>query len=416
YHIAAVVNGEHYDKADDEMDINKARQLLSYRKIQAALLTAGETNNPDSSQLLTDFIKRHYATPYLCNTAVESLAKSNIPETKGKLFEIVENPKYGFEVRTRAVLAGLREGMQFENTNVVALLNEYVKSSGDDLCQSIGTYNIIEIAGLLANNEALVILDELQKKMRILPPEKTQWFVRDIISTRLSFTADDKEKNEYLKKTLSERQYTSREGIVFGTLDPNFDFQEFSVRHKNKFDKVAEVVTRINRAFGSEPIMYIDISTGDANEAGWTQNSIYFSRDYIEHSGNIDDLTQSAGHEACERWQSKGFIDVQLSKYYLQLMGRQYTGSELDKFRLKYRLIEETNAGHPWDGDREFIAELGSALLVDPEKIKKLFSPSVDKTSIKALGYFKNKLHLANNASKEEFIKPENEKSEKEII
>ena len=42
-------------------------------------------------------------------------------------------------------------------------------------------------------------------------------------------------------KTLSERQYTSREGIVFGTLDPNFDFQEFSVRHKNKFDKVAEV-------------------------------------------------------------------------------------------------------------------------------------------------------------------------------
>ena len=393
YHITAVVNGKPYDRADDEMDINKARQFLAYRKIQAILLTAGETDHIDASRLLSDFIEKNHTVPYLCNTAVESLAKSNIPEAKKKLFEIVDDPKYGFETRTRAVLAGLREEIQFESTKVIALLNEYVESLGEDLCQSIGTYNIIEIAGLLANNEARTILDDLQEKMQALPPEKTQWFVRDIISTRLSIAADD--KNEYIKKTLGKRQYASNEGIVFGTLDHDFDFKEFLTLHKNKFDKVAEIVSRINSAFRTEPIMYIDISTGDANEAGWTQNSIYFSRDYIKHSNNVDDLAQSAGHEACERWQSKGFIDVQLSEYYLQLMGQQYIGSELDKFRLKHRLIEETNAGHPWDGEREFIAELGSTLLVDPEKIKKLFDPSIDKTSVEALGYLKKKLHLS---------------------
>jgi len=393
YHITAVVNGKPYDRADDEMDINKARQFLAYRKIQAILLTAGETDHIDASRLLSDFIEKNHTVPYLCNTAVESLAKSNIPEAKKKLFEIVDDPKYGFETRTRAVLAGLREEIQFESTKVIALLNEYVESLGEDLCQSIGTYNIIEIAGLLANNEARTILDDLQEKMQVLPPEKTQWFVRDIISTRLSIAADD--KNEYIKKTLGERQYVSNEGIVFGTLDHDFDFKEFLTLHKNKFDKVTEIVSRINSAFRTEPIIYIDISTGDANEAGWTQNSIYFSRDYIKHSNNVDDLAQSAGHEACERWQSKGFIDVQLSEYYLQLMGQQYIGSELDKFRLKHRLIEETNAGHPWDGEREFIAELGSTLLVDPEKIKKLFDPSINKTSVEALGYLKKKLYLS---------------------
>src|SRR3989338_4313618 len=209
YYITAVVNGEPYDRADDGMDISKAKQLLCYRKIQATLLTMGETNDPSTPQLLTDFIERNNVIPYLCNTAVESLAKSNIPEAREKLFEIVDNTNYGFKIRTRAVLAGLREGIQFENTKVVALLNEYARSLGDNLCQSVGTYNIIEIAGLLANNEAVEILDELQKKMRALPQEKTLWFMRDIISTRLSFEADD--KKEFLNKTLGERHYTSRE-------------------------------------------------------------------------------------------------------------------------------------------------------------------------------------------------------------
>ena len=143
YHITAVVNGKPYDRADDEMDINKARQFLAYRKIQAILLTAGETDHIDASRLLSDFIEKNHTVPYLCNTAVESLAKSNIPEAKKKLFEIVDDPKYGFEIRTRAVLAGLREEIQFESTKVIALLNEYVESLGEDLCQSIGTYNII---------------------------------------------------------------------------------------------------------------------------------------------------------------------------------------------------------------------------------------------------------------------------------
>ena len=42
---------------------------------------------------------------------------------------------------------------------------------------------------------------------------------------------------------------------------------------------------------------------------------------------------------------------------------------------------DETNAGHPWDGEREFIAELGSTLLVDPSVSDKLFDPTRDQNS-----------------------------------
>ena len=60
---------------------------------------------------------------------------------------------------------------------------------------------------------------------------------------------------------------------------------------------------------------------------------------------------------------------------------KKYEGSQLDKFRLKHRMKDETNAGHPWDGEREFIAELGSTLLVDPSVSDKLFDPTRDQNS-----------------------------------
>jgi len=393
YQITAILEGENDARADMEMDKTKAKQLFAYRKIQAALLTAGEIAQPDSVNLLVSFIDNNYQNAYLCNTAIDSLSKNQTTEAKDEILKIADEQKYGYELRTRAVLAGLRTGFPFENGKISALLKQYMTDLGDQICQSMGTYNIIEIAGLLDDSRmSAEILDELQDKIQNLPPEKTQWFERDIISTRLTLQSGD--KYQYLENKLPARHYVANNGIVFGSLKSDFDFAEFLERHQDKFDRIAEVLERLNQAFGTEPIMYVDISSGDANEAGWTQNSIYFSSDYIEHSHEIDDLLQSAGHEACERWQSKGFIDAQLSKYYLQLMGQKYEGSQLDKFRLKHRMKEETNAGHPWDGEREFIAELGSTLLVDSSVIEKLFDSEQDQTPLEALNYLKTKLNL----------------------
>lgn len=393
YHITAVLNGENYDRADEEMDEAKAKQLFTYRKIQATLSVAGEIAQSDSVQLLADFIDNNHENIYLCNTTIDSLAKNQTPEAKDEIIKIADDQKYGYELRTRAVLAGLRSGVPFENGKVSVLLKQYIADLGDQVCQTMGTYNIIEIAGLLTDpHMSTEILDELQNKMQNFPPEKTQWFERDIISTRLAVQADN--KDQYLEKKLPARHYVAKNGIVFGALKPDFNFADFLDRHRDKFDKMSEVLGRLNHAFVTEPIMYVDISSGDANEAGWTQNSIYFSSDYIDHSHKIGDLLQSTGHEACERWQSKGFIDVQLSKYYLQLMGKKYEGSQLDKFRLKHRMKDETNAGHPWDGEREFIAELGSTLLVDPSVSDKLFDPAKDQTALEALNYLKTKLNL----------------------
>jgi hypothetical protein len=391
YQITAVLNGENYDRADEEMDEIKANQLFAYRKIQAALSVAGEIAQPDSVKLLADFINNNHDNIYLCNTAIDSLAKNQTPEAKDEIIKIADNQKYGYELRSRAVLAGLRAGVPFENGKVSALLKQYISDLGDQISQSMGTYNIIEIAGLLADSRlSAEILDELQNKLQNFPPEKTQWFERDIVSTRLAIQTGD--KDQCLENKFPARHYMTKNGIVFGSLKPDFDFAEFLERHRDKFDRIAEVLERINQAFGTEPIMYVDISSGDANEAGWTQNSIYFSSDYFDHSHEIGDLLQSAGHEACERWQSKGFIDARLSKYYVQLMGQKYDGSQLDKFRLKHRMKDETNAGHPWDGEREFIAELGSTLLVDPSMIDKLLDPVKDQTALEALNYLKTKL------------------------
>ncbi len=392
YQITAVLNGKIYGRAEDEMDEAKAKQLFAYRKIQAILLTLGEVGTQESVELLASFIERNPFAPYLCNTAIDSLSKNSEPNAKAELRKVIENANYNYEIRTRAVLAGLREGMEFDSLTVVDLLREYVDSLGENLCQTMGTYNVIEIAGLLKEkNESAKILDELYDKMRVFPDDKSQWFERDIISTRLTVKSEDKEK--YLESNLPGRHYVSEGGIVFGSTDTDFNFQEFLLRHKNKLEKIAKLLNKINKAFGTEPIMYVDFNSGDANEAGWTQNSIYFSAEYIDHSGNVDDLLQSTGHEACERWQSKGFIDVELAKYYLQLMGDNYIGSELDKFRLKYRKNAETRAGHPWDGEREFIAELGSTLLVDSKWIDKIFDKEKDKTSFEALTYLKRKLN-----------------------
>lgn len=393
YQISAALKGEKYNLADEDMDKIRAEQFFAYRQIQASLITAGEIQQPESVSLLADFINRKSENSYLSNTAIDSLAKNGLPESKEKINEIVNNEKYNFEIRTRAVLAGLRSGISFDSEKISKILSQYLEILGDKLCQSTGTYNIIEIAGLLPDKiQANNILEKLDNRLEDFPLKDSQWFKRDVISTRLNVEKND--QVEYLNKQLANRHYIAQNGIVFGSLDAGFDFSSFLPKQQDKFDKIAEVVDRLNKVFQTEPILYIDISSGDANEAGWTQNSIYFSSDYMNHRHEVNDLQQSAGHEACERWQSKGFVDTQLSKFYLQLMGQKYNNSQLDKFRLKYRIKEKTQAGHPWDGEREFIAELGSTLLVDPEVIPKLFDSKTDKLSLESLEYLKNKLDL----------------------
>jgi len=392
YQITAILNKEPYERADEEMNENKAKQLMAYRKIQAILLTSGEIETRESVELLSNFIERNSSVPYLYNTAIDSLSKNSADNAKTELLKLVDNDNYDYELKTRAILAGLRMGMEFDSQEVIELINEYIESLGDNLCQTTGTYNIIEIAGLLGNRDSgVALLDGLYEKMRSFPDKEKQWFERDIISTRLTIKSEDKEK--YLKDNLPDSHYVSEIGIVFGSINSDLDFNKFLSDHKGKFDRIAKTIAKINDAFNSEPIMYVDFSLGDANEAGWTQNSIYFSSEYIEHSDDIDDLLQSTGHEACERWQSKGFIDVDLAKFYIKLMGDNYLGSELDKFRLKHRENGETNSGHPWDGEREFLAELGSTLLVNPECIGELFDSENDKISLEALSYLRKKLN-----------------------
>ena len=160
YQITAAINGEKLDQSAyrviDEMDLPKARQFLAYRKIRAALLTAGEINNQESINLLVNFIEKNCNTAYLSDTAIDSLAKNNLPEAKERLLEIIDNPSYGFEARTRAILASLRAGNQLENKKVFAILRDHIEDLGENLCDSADAFNIIEVAGLMSDKAAAI--------------------------------------------------------------------------------------------------------------------------------------------------------------------------------------------------------------------------------------------------------------------
>ncbi len=366
-----------------------AEHLLAMKKLDIGLKQLAGSDHPDeSAQKLAEFVG--FSLPaHNRETAIDSLSRLG-PAGAAKLELIMTDNGAPERLRLRAAASGLRFGAGTADFSdkCAALLKETAPGlEGSDL------YSAIELAGLVGGEAGRAALATIREKVAGLPPEKRPWYDRDLISTGLAIGAASKED---VARELNGRAWEA-EGIIFGSLAEMPDFADFIAKNRDKIKTLATALKRTNEAFGAEPVLFVDVipdsMAAQANE-GWTQNSIHLSRSLLEHPRiSAKTSMQSAIHEACERWESKGLVDADMERDYLQLMGDKYDGSQLDKFRLKHRYdIPNAGAGHPWDGTREYMAEAGSVLLAEPEVAKRWLGGSEGEECAKALKNVRGKI------------------------
>jgi len=382
------ISGIRDAKWDDEpMDSERAAQLLAIKRLILSIKVMAEADDAEVAARKLDQILNECAdTRFINDTAIDTLARMG--KIGGdRLMRIMRTPEMPDIVRARVALSMLRYGQQMKNADKLAteVLERIVASESMLVLNSA-----IELAGLIGADVGRSALDIISKNIKNWPAEKRIWLERDLISTRLTI---DPSYQDSVAIDLRGRAWVSKSGIVFGALIPRGDFEKFVASHGDRLEKMAETLTKINAAFGKEPVMYVDLIMEGKKGDGWTQNSVYASAEIIGHSRVTEAVNaQGIGHEACERWENKGFVDAGMEREYLQMMGDVYSDSVLDKFRLSHRMDIPTHAGHPWDGSREYIAELGSTLLVDPEAVKRLFDPNKDKVAFDALESLEKRL------------------------
>ncbi len=366
-----------------------SEHLLALKKLEICLKQLAVSERPhESAQKLAEFAISSFPA-HVRETAIDSLSRLG-PAGASGIEAIMADAEAPARSRLRAATSGLRFGTASAafKGQCESLLGGMTSLSGYQELSSA-----IELAGLVGGEAGRAALAAIQEVAIDLPQEQRRFIERDIYSTRLAVEPDSKEK---IVHDLGGRAFDV-DGILFGSLAETTDFADFIGKNQDKLKAVAVALKRTNEAFGAEPILFVDIipdsMAAQANE-GWTQNSIHLSRSLLEHPRiSIKTSTQGAIHEACERWESKGFVDAEMERDYLQLMGDKYAGSQLDKFRLKNRFdTPNARAGHPWDGTREYVAEAGSVLLAEPEIGARWLGGSEGKECGQALEHVQNKI------------------------
>jgi hypothetical protein len=381
--------GGHRSEEWDEEESTPGRNehLLSLKQLDIVLKQFARSENPtEASRVLHDVLNEGRLSEHSLETSIDTLAR--LGKDGGSVLEAYStNKAMPLHRRLRGMLSLFRYG------EPSAIFTEQVQ---DILAEVSGTTNpnllnsALELAVIMGVSSGLRIMRIVEQQMQKLSSDQRQWLERDLLSAQLALNPDG---IQVVKKRLSGRAWVSHDGIVFGSL-ASMDVETFNVfveKNLAKLEQLAEALKRTNEAFGSEPILYVDLIPDNMSEVaneGWTQNSIHLSQTLMEHPRvSIQSTVQGAIHEACERWESKGFVDAGMEEDYLRLLGNNYATSELDKFRLRHRIDIPSHAGHPWDGTREYMAEAGSILLAEPDKEKELFGSQTNGPASRALNY-----------------------------
>ncbi len=371
----------------DSMDNERAAGLLSIKRVIISIKALAETDDATTSVgKLERTLHEHATERFICNAVIDTLARTG-RQGGDTLLGLMYDTELSDALHVRIALSLLRYSHVGEDHKQQAVeILKRVAASEDPLV----LISVIELAGLIGGDEGRIALGTIREKIKDWSAEKRIWVERDLISTQLTI---DPSYQDRVVNDLHGKAWVSKAGIVFGALVPGNDFEAFVELHSERLEKMAEALVRINDAFGKEPVMYVDLIMEGKEGDGWTQNSVYASAEIVGHPFVTDTTNiQGIGHEACERWESKGFVDAEMERQYIQMMGDTYDGSVLDKFRLQHRIDILTQAGHPWDGSREYMAELGSMLLVDPEAANRLFNPEKNSIALDALESFAKKL------------------------
>lgn len=380
------IAGQHSEGWEgEEAPPERGEHLLALKRIDIILKQfARSGDRVEASSALERVLSSGTISEHNRETAIDTLAR--LGEEGGRILEAyAADEQTPLNRRLRAVLSLHRLGEPS---------SEFVRAAESVLGQSAESTDprvlntALELCGVLGGDQGRKGLRMVAESMQRMAPDQRQWLDRDLISVQLLLEPDAMAS---VKEKLDGRIWKSESGIVFGSLAPSEDFHSYIERNKGKLEKLAEALKRTNDAFGSEPVLYVDLIPDQgaeiANE-GWTQNTIYLSQTLTEHPRVSAGTTiQGAIHEACERWESKGFVDAGMEEDYIRLLGTTYETSALDKFRLRHRYDIPSRAGHPWDGTREYMAEAGSILLADPEAQSTLFDAKKDQVALQALSH-----------------------------
>lgn len=369
----------------EEAPPERGEHLLALKRIDVILKQfARSEDRVQASQTLERVLLSANVPEHNRETAIDTLAR--LGEEGSRILEAyAADEQTPLNRRLRAVLSLSRFGEPSP---------EFVRASESVLRQSAESTDprilngALELCGVLGGDQGRKGLQLVAESMQKLVPDQREWLDRDLISVQLALEPDAMES---VKGKIDGRVWKSESGIVFGSIAPSEDFLLYIERNKGKLEQLATALKRTNDAFGSEPVLYVDLIPDQgaeiANE-GWTQDTIYLSQTLTEHPRVSAETTiQGAIHEACERWESKGFVDAGMEGDYIRLLGTTYETSALDQFRLRHRYDIPSRAGHPWDGTREYIAEAGSILLADPEAPSTLFDAKKDQVALQALSH-----------------------------
>ena len=378
------IAGQHSEGWEgEEITPERGAHLLALKRIDIILKQFAQSEDrAQASHTLERVLLSGKVPEHNMETVIDTLAR--LSKEGGRVLEAyASDEQVPLNRRLRAVLSRHRFGESSQ---------EFVRVSEEVLTQSAESTDprilnaALELCGVLGGERGRKGLRVVEENMQKLASDQRQWLDRDLISVQLALEPDAMKS---LNEKMNGRVWKSESGIVFGSIAPSEDFSLYIERNREKLEQLAVALKRTNEAFGSEPVLYVDLISDRGREIaneGWTQNTIYLSQTLTEHPRVSTRTTiQGAIHEACERWESKGFVDAGMEADYIRLIGTTYETSELDKFRLRHRYDIPSRAGHPWDGTREYMAEAGSILLADPEKQSTLFDAQKDQVALQAL-------------------------------
>lgn len=382
------IGGQDSEEWDGEESTNKRNEhLLAIKNLDIVLKQFARSENfVEGSRVLNGVLSEGKLSEHSLETSIDTLAR--LGKEGGMILErYSSDEEVPLNRRLRAALSMLRYS---EPTPAFTEQAQNILAEVSETTDSRLLNSALELAVIMGGSSGQQAVNKIEQKMQELTSDQKQWLERDLISAQLSL---DPNSVQEIKKKLYGRAWVSSDGIVFGSIAPmdTETFNEFVKDNQTKLQKLSEALKRTNEAFGSEPILYVDLipdNMSDVANEGWTQNSIYLSQTLMEHPRVSAEATvQGAIHEACERWESKGFVEAGMEADYLRLLGDNYKTSDLDRFRLRHRIDIPSHAGHPWDGTREYIAEAGSILLAEPGKDKVLFDPQDNSVAFQAIDY-----------------------------
>ncbi len=213
---------------------------------------------------------------------------------------------------------------------------------------------------------------EYDKLINMKFMEKFQRY-RELINVMASFP----EGRELLEKLKSggKIDFVDIDGILFGTHDRTVVSTEEIGSNREALVKSAELINLVNsKMLGKEPIKYVDIFPSDASgcPALWYECSLGMTIDFLR-----DETPRAVAfvnaHEACEQKYVKGTFSRKLALTWLNAFENE--GEVLKLMKTGVRIGDKyakNGLGHPWDSEREWLAEAGSAVLIGeklPEEV-----------------------------------------------